>query len=100
MPDDEVIDAADSDQSSGLDHPLRHLDIFPAWCRVTRWMIMDGNEACRRTADGFTENITGMDDRRIETADKQRLFGNDFVFRVQIQTDEMFLLIQAHLLHQ
>lgn len=99
MPDDEVIDATDSDQSARFDHSFRDFDIFPARRRIAGRMIMDRNEACRRTTDGFPKYVARVNNRCIEPSDKQRFLRNDLIFCIQVQADEVFLLIEPHLFH-
>ena len=85
LPDDDVIEASDADDMARLDETLRHLDVFPARCRVPARMVMHGDETRRRQFERLAEHVARMDDRRVEPADEQRLPGDELVLRVQIQ---------------
>ena len=70
MPDDDVVKTTDSNESSRLNEPLGYLDIFPTWRRVTRRMIVDGDEVRSRAANRFPEDVSRVDDRRVQSSDE------------------------------
>lgn len=63
LPDDDVIEASDAHDMTGLDEPLRHLDIFPARGRVPARMVMHGDETRRRQFERLAEHVARMDNR-------------------------------------
>ncbi len=100
FPDDDVVETGDADDIARLDQPFGHLDVFPTRRRVPARMIVHGDKARRRQFERLAEHIARVHDRRVEPTDEERLPGDELVFCIEIQTDEMFLIQQSQLIPQ
>jgi hypothetical protein len=69
---------------------LGAIEILPAGCGVTGWMIMEENEGCRTVAYRWREDLTRMHYGRAQAADRHQDLANQLVFRVEVQRHEIF----------
>ena len=92
---DEMIHDLDSQQPSGLDEATRHLEIMLRGARIAGGVVVRHDDRGGRGEDRFLEELSWMDQRRREAADRHRTHPDELVAVVQEQRDEMlFLLIE------
>src|SRR5438552_2728150 len=87
--DDDMIEHADPDRLSDLRETTRDAEVLVARLGIAARMVVDQHDAGGGVEDGGAEDLARMDDRRVETADRDRLPALQLVARVEEQHDEV-----------
>lgn len=83
-----MVEHRDADEFPRLMEPPGHLDVFPARGRVPARVLVTDDKARGIVQDGAFEDLSRVDDTRIDAPDMRTVDADDPVLRVEHDGEE------------